>query len=119
MGFQPAPSAGIGLGPRSIAQLVQRVYPGYYLPRSACIGCPYKSDSEWKWLRDNDPAAFEEAKFIDIAMRDIPLVRQAITRNGNYAYLHRSRKPLKEVDLDGADDYDAVMSEECEGVCAV
>lgn len=113
------PLLELGLGRAQLLNWFNENYPGYYLPRSACIGCPYKSDSEWKWLRDNDPAAFEEAKFIDIAMRDIPLVRQAITRNGNYAYLHRSRKPLKEVDLDGADDYDAVMSEECEGVCAV
>ena len=113
------PLLELGLGRAQLLNWFNENYPGHYLPRSACIGCPYKSDSEWKWLRDNDPAAFDEAKFIDTAIRTIPLVRQAITRNGNHAYLHRSRTPLKDIDLDGADDYDAVMADECEGVCAV
>lgn len=113
------PLLDLGLGRAQLLNWFNENYPGYYLPRSACIGCPYKSDSEWKWLRDNAPDAFEEAKFIDTAIRTIPQVRRAITRNGNYAYLHRSRTPLKDIDFDHADDYDAVMSEECEGVCAV
>ena len=113
------PLLELGLGRAQLLNWFHENYPDYYLPRSACIGCPYKSDSEWKWLRDNDPDAFEDAKFIDTAIRTIPLVRRAITRNGNHAYLHRSRTPLKDVDLENADDYDAVMAEECEGVCAV
>lgn len=113
------PLLELGLGRAQLLNWFKENYPGYYLPRSACIGCPYKSDSEWKWLRENDPDAFEDAKFIDTAIRTIPLVRRAITRNGNHAYLHRSRTPLKDVNLDNADDYDAVMAEECEGVCAV
>ena len=27
-------------------------------PKSACIFCPYKSDAEWRWLRDNDADAW-------------------------------------------------------------
>ena len=93
-------------------------YPDRYLPRSSCIGCPYRTDGEWKWLKTNDPEAFEEAVFVDRALREVPVVKNAITRKG-YAYLHRSRTPLSNVDLDGATDYDSHMVEECEGLCGI
>ena len=93
-------------------------YPDRYLPRSSCIGCPYKSDGEWKWLRSNNPAAFQDAIFVDRALREVPVVRNAITRKGA-AYLHKSRIPLDEIDFDAAMDYDSVMIEECEGLCGI
>ena len=93
-------------------------YPDRYLPRSSCIGCPYRTDGEWKWLKTNDPEAFEEAVFVDRALREVPVVKNAITRKG-YAYLHRSRTPLADVDLEGATDYDSHMVEECEGLCGI
>lgn len=93
-------------------------YPGRYLPRSSCIGCPFRSDAEWKWLKANDPDAFDEAVFVDKALREVPVVRNAITRKGA-AYLHRSRIPLADVDFDDTADYDAFMAEECEGLCGI
>lgn len=93
-------------------------YPGRYLPRSSCIGCPYHTDGEWKWLKTNHPDAFEDAVFVDRALREVPLVKNAITRRG-YAYLHRSRAPLSEVNFDEATDYDSQMMEECEGLCGI
>lgn len=94
-------------------------YPDRYLPRSACIGCPYKSDSEWKWMKTNDPVSFEEAVFVDRALRDIPIVSNAITKNGAQAFIHKSRAPLGDVDFDSEMDYDEVMADECDGVCRV
>ena len=94
-------------------------YPDRYLPRSACIGCPYKSDGEWKWLLDNSPSEFQEAVNIDWALRNVPSVSAAITSNGNKAYLHRSRQELSMVNLSEVVDYDTVMAEECDGVCAI
>ena len=93
-------------------------YPDRYLPRSSCIGCPYRTDGEWKWLKMNYPQAFQEAVFVDRALREVPVVRNAITRKG-YAYLHKSRTPLSEVDLSETTDYDSHMVEECEGLCGV
>ena len=55
---------------------------------------------------------------MDRALREVPVVKNAITRKG-YAYLHRSRTPLSNVDLDGATDYDSHMVEECEGLCGI
>lgn len=93
-------------------------YPGRYLPRSSCVGCPFRTDGEWKWLKTSDPNAFEEAVFVDRALREVPVVKNAITRKG-HAYLHKSRLPLSVVDFDQATDYDSYMEDECEGLCGV
>ena len=83
---------------------------------SACVGCPYHDDMEWKWLKENEPDSFREAVLVDRAVRTIPEARGSL--NGE-AYLHRSRKPLDEVDFDGTRDYDEYMASECEGLCGV
>lgn len=93
-------------------------YPGRYLPRSSCIGCPYRTDGEWKWLQIHEPQAFRDAVFVDRALREVPLVRNAITRNGS-AFLHKSRRPLSDVRFEEAKDYDSHMVEECEGLCGI
>ena len=93
-------------------------YPGRYLPRSSCIGCPYRTDGEWKWLQTNDPDSFDDAVRVDWALRAIPVVKNAITRKGE-AFLHKSRIPLSEIDFDDATDYDSHMAEECEGLCGI
>lgn len=56
---------------------------------------------------------------MDRALREVPVVRNAITSNGASAFLHRSRLPLAEVPFDGVQDYDDHMSEECEGLCGI
>ena len=93
-------------------------YPDQYLPRSSCIGCPYHTDSEWKWLRDNDPASFQHAIKVDNALRNNPTVKAGISKKGD-AYLHRLRRPLADIDLSDTQDYDSVMLDECEGVCGI
>ena len=94
-------------------------YPGRYLPRSSCVGCPYRSDPEWKRLKENDPDAFREALEVDEALREVPVVRDAITASGGHAYLHRSRTPLAQIDFGNVTNYDDLMREECEGLCGI
>ena len=94
-------------------------YPGRYLPRSACVGCPYKGDSEWKWLKETYPDSFQEAVEVDSALRLTPKVRDAITANGDSAYIHGSGVPLAEVDFSATMDYDDLMRQECEGLCGI
>ena len=91
-------------------------YPDRYLPTSSCIGCPYHNDSVWKHLKDSDPKSFQEAVFIDQALRNVPATRGAIKGD---AYLHRSRTPLVEVDFSDVTSYDNLMLEECEGLCGI
>lgn len=94
----------------------QNEYPDRQLPRSACVGCPYKSDSEWKYLKEHDSQSFQDALFIDQALRDAPTTRDAIKGT---AYLHKSRLPLSEVNLEDTDDYANILLEECEGLCSI
>ena len=91
-------------------------YPDRRLPRSACVGCPYHDDMEWKWLRDNEPASFAEAVRVDWALRNVPEAKGSLRGE---AFLHRSRQPLGEVDLADTQDYDEYMAGECEGLCGV
>ena len=91
-------------------------FPNRTLPKSSCIGCPYHDDSMWKSLKENSPSEFQDAVFIDMALRNMPNLKKLI--NGK-AYLHRSRTPLAEVDFSTAQTYEDAMLEECEGICGV
>ena len=68
------------------------------VPRSACVFCPYRSNEEWRWLRDNDPAGFQRAVEIDVALRTPGNV---VNRNlEQQLYVHRSCVPLAEAFLE-------------------
>ena len=112
------PLIDLGFSRAQLLNWFSENYPDRYLPRSSCIGCPYRTDGEWKWLKTNAPDAFDEAVFVDRALREVPVVRNAITRKGS-AFLHKSRVPLSEIDFDEATDYDSHMAEECEGLCGI
>lgn len=91
---------------------------GYEQPRrSACIGCPYRNDSEWREIRD-DASAWSEAVRFDESLRDgsWASLRQEIASD---AYLHRSLTPLVDVDLSSAEDHGQInlFGNECEGMC--
>ena len=101
------------------AQLINwfnKNYPGRQLPSSSCVGCPYHNDSIWKQLKDNDPKSFQDAIFIDQALRNVPSIKETVKGK---AYLHSSRVPLIEVNLDEAASYEDRMLEECEGLCGI
>ena len=89
---------------------------GYPLPpRSACIGCPYRSNTEWRWLREHDPEGFADACAFDDEIRNFDPIKGT-------AYLHRSLIPLKDVDLSNDVDHGQVLfgwARECEGMCGV
>ncbi len=68
---------------------------GLPLPKkSRCKICPHQANHEWREIR-NDPAAWAEAVAFDAEVRDND------ERGG--VYLHASRRPLADADLD-ADD---------------
>ena len=105
-----------GLSRAQLFEWFQNEYPDRPLPRSACIGCPYKSDNEWKQMKDLDPESFADAVFIDRALRETPASRDAIKGT---AFLHKSRVPLASVDLDETESYANLLLEECEGLCSI
>lgn len=91
-------------------------YPDRHLPRSACVGCPYHSDMEWKWLKENSPESFQDAVHVDWALRNVPKAKGTIKGT---AFLHHGRVPLDAVDFKETEDYDSFMTGECEGLCGV
>jgi len=89
-----------------------REYPNVALRKSSCIGCPYHSDEQWRLMRANDPASFEDACQVDEALRDMPGYEKQ-------KFLHRSCKPLRDVDFAAYDDQIDLFGNECEGMCGV
>ncbi|MYE06647.1 MAG: hypothetical protein F4Y04_05405 [Chloroflexi bacterium] len=87
-------------------------------PKSACTFCPYRSNAEWRALRDNSPEGWKQAVEIDRLIRDMPAKSRAGLRLGGELYVHRSGQPLEEVDLDGTDQMN-LWDAECEGMCGL
>lgn len=84
-------------------------------PRSACIGCPYHSDAEWRRLRDDDPDAFEDAVEFEQNFRLLDL-----TSIKGEPFLHEDRVPLPEADLSTPEDHGQFsFADECEGMCGI
>lgn len=91
---------------------------GFPEPRkSSCIGCPYHSDAEWRAVK-SDPEAWADAIEIDERLRSKPA--GAFSLKGEL-FLHRTCKPLREVDLSTAEDRGQLnmFLNECEGMCGV
>lgn len=86
-------------------------------PRSACVFCPYKSDNEWAWLRENDAAGFKRAIEIDSALRSNDIMNKR--RSRDFLFLHRKCIPLNEVLLTDAEKGQGEFSYECEGGCGL
>ena len=87
-------------------------------PRSACSFCPYHSDSEWRRLRENEPDAFASSIAYEISLQKA--FKQA-TRLTGIPFLHRSLKPLSEVDFSTEEERGQLnmFNNECEGMCGV
>jgi hypothetical protein len=83
-------------------------------PRSACIGCPYHSNHEWLSMQQERPEEFEDAVEFDAA------IRKAGGMRGD-TYLHRSCKPLGDIDFAAIMDTGSadLFGNECEGMCGV
>jgi hypothetical protein len=84
------------------------------VPRSACVFCPFHSDAEWRWIKENDPEGWARSVEID-----------NICRTGQgldaHRFLHKSCEPLELVDLQTRDEKTGQLKfgfiDECEGYC--
>jgi hypothetical protein len=61
--------------------------------KSACIGCPFHGNAEWRRMRDTDPKSWTEAVAFDEAYRTGPGLRHE-------RFLHISRVPLGQAPID-------------------
>lgn len=62
---------------------------------SACYMCANLDNAEWRSIRENDPADFESACVLDEEIREDDLFK-----GGSGVWLHHSRVPLREANLD-------------------
>lgn len=80
--------------------------------RSACIGCPFHSNAEWRQIKA-DPVQWADAVEFDNSIRNCGGMRGLV-------YLHRTCKPLEEVELLNLEDRgQRNWINECEGMCGV
>lgn len=85
------------------------------VPRSACVFCPFKSNYEWKRMRDDDPASWARAVEVDDALRvDGNVVNRNLEQK---LFVHRSCRPLKDAYL--GDDQPSLFYLDCEGGCGL
>ena len=114
------PLIDVDMNRRDCGEWFAERYPQRVLPRSACIGCPFRSDREWLSLRAQDEGAYQEAVEADAALRkpDGPATR--LLKAGG-VYLHKSRLPLDEALSKYANPLfgDEMIDDDCEGFCGV
>ena len=92
---------------------LDRNYPGRDVPRSACIGCPFRSDAEWRWLREQAPCEWNEMVGIDHAVRRLPGMHGSV-------FFHPRRIPLDAaVPALSATDVADKWINECTGLCGI
>jgi hypothetical protein len=87
---------------------------GYPSPtRSACIGCPFRSDREWRMIREEE-ADWADLLDFDARIRTLPRIEGEV-------FLHRSLAPMESVDLSTLEDKGQLnmFEQECEGMCGV
>lgn len=136
------PLVDMKLTRNAVIALGKRWFPDHEFPRSACRFCPYKSNAEWRRMKETQPEEWAQAVQFDREIRVANLAGiEAKKILVGTPFVHRQLVPLDEVDLRTADERDGqftfhemlgeVMStdlrktadgslaEECEGMCGV
>ena len=81
-------------------------------PKSSCIGCPFRDDKTWSEMKKNDKNSWDDAIEVDEAIRNLPTFK-------GKAYLHKSCKPLIEVNFEDNQMEINDFLNECTGHCGV
>ncbi len=82
---------------------LKKHFPGQTFPRSACVGCPFRSNEEWRDMRDNRPEEWADAcEFDDLQRQPDAASASKLAMLVGVPYVHRQMVPLRMVDLDGA-----------------
>ena len=115
------PLVDLGMSRRDCVDWFSSEYPGRYLPRSACVICPYRSDEHWFELKRCEPASYQEAVKFDRWLRASAKTPVRKLLSGR-PYLHSARRPLASVlesrEREGTNELDQ-FNNECDGLCGV
>lgn len=90
-------------------------------PRSACIICPYHSNSEWKRIKDTSPKEFDYAIKFDEELRSSDTKSQFVNKLDSELFLYKEKIPLKEATFEENTEQfqGSLFDDECEGYCGV
>lgn len=80
--------------------------------KSSCYFCPFHNDYYWMFMKREHPDLFEKACMYDEAIRD-----RSQLKDGKKQYLHRSLKPLRDVEFKHDKQY--TLEFVCSGGCGV
>lgn len=80
-------------------------------PKSSCKYCPFQRDDQWIDMKLNHPADFAEAVAFDEA------IRPGFHGMTGEAFVHRSRRPLSEIQFDPSPDQGTADFGCGDGVC--
>ena len=98
-----------------IIKWLETNYPDHKVPRSACIGCPFRDNKSWREIKAN-PEEWKDAVEFDRLIRSDK--RGKIKQD---MYLHRKCIPLDQIDLrtDEEKGQNNLWDNECEGMCGL
>ena len=80
--------------------------------KSACLICPFHSDSYWRIFKKQFPDEFEKACKFDDAIRNYPNLKRQ-------TFLSKHLKPLREIDFSLHPSLFPELIEECNGLCGL
>jgi hypothetical protein len=91
---------------------------GFYgVPKSACVFCPYRKDAEWERMKREAPQDFARACVFDEGFRAVGTGGLKNDGGRGALYVHRSLKPLAEVNFTTPTRDLFEQGEECTGHC--
>lgn len=81
-------------------------------PKSACLGCPFHGNAQWRELQTDKEEWNEIVEYDE-------QIRRGVKGGACEAFLHRSLKPISEVDFRTAEERGQgnFFLNECEGLC--
>ena len=81
-------------------------------PKSSCLGCPYHSDKQWVEIKNNSQEEWEDVIYMDKIIRRVSGMK-------DNQFMHKSCKPIDEVDFSVLENQVDMFGNECEGMCGV
>jgi hypothetical protein len=86
-------------------------------PRSACVFCPYHSDTEWLRLKNEEPVEFQRAVEWERNFTEAVTSHDQVAKG--VPFLHDSLVPLDQVKFNPESTKADQFGNECEGMCGV
>lgn len=85
------------------------------VPRSACTFCPFHSNEEWQRIKERNGKDWARVVEIDRGLR---VLGNVVNRGmDQQMFLHRSCKPIDEINFLADKNGDKEMAAECQGMC--